>query len=145
MHKIILSFFLVFTSQLSFADSVFLKCSGVQLVLIGENIYAPKSQSDAIDFEIGVDTKTPQLFGFPTRIAPGCFEKKWVENQVEETKFQCSISSIEVSCSCDNLMSTSHLRLSRRTGSLEITSTYKKSNSTHAGKFSCVKSNAKIF
>ena len=132
-------------SQLSFAETTFLKCSGVQQVLIGENIYAPKNQSDAIDFEIGVDTKTPQLFGFPTRISPGCFEKKWVENQVEETKFECSISAIEVSCSCDNLMSSSRLRLSRRTGLFEITSTYKKSSSTHAGKFTCVKSNAKIF
>jgi hypothetical protein len=92
-----------------------------------------------------VEAKKPELYGFPTMIAPGCFEKDFVKDQVEDTKSSCSINDIQVICKCDNRMAESNLILSRRTGQFEITSTYKKTNMTMGGKFSCVKSNSKIF
>ena len=145
MKKALVFFCMCIAWQICFAEQIYLKCSGVERVLIGENIYAPNSQSDIKTFELVVDTKKPELYGFPTRIAPGCFDKSFVQDQVDETKSSCTISDIQVSCKCDNKMAESSLMLSRRTGLFEITSTYKKSNTTMGGKFSCTKSSAKIF
>ena len=145
MKKILIFFSVILGCQPALAEPTFLKCTGNQKVLIGENIYAPKSQSDVMDFELGVDTKAPELFGYPTRIAPGCFEKDVVKNQIDDTKSSCSVNNLEVSCRCENDMALSTIKASRRTGLLEVISTFKKSNMTMGGKFSCVKSNAKVF
>jgi hypothetical protein len=138
-------FVMALSWQVALANPTFLKCTGTQKVLIGENIYAPNNQSEVIEFELGVDIKVVGLFGFPTRIAPGCFEKESVTNQTEETKINCIVDDIRVSCTCSNDMAQSTLKISRRAGLFEIMSTYKKSNHTQSGKFSCIKSNAKVF
>ena len=66
MIKVIIFWVMALSWQVALANPTFLKCTGTQKVLVGENIYAPNNQSEVMEFELGIDTKLPDLFGFPT-------------------------------------------------------------------------------
>ena len=136
MNKL-LTALLLLTSLNVCAQEVYFNCSGVNKIIKGENIYAPNSQSEVKNFDLGANTKNADLYGFPVYVNIACSESS--------SKQRCSIDSIAIQCSCESDIAQSRMSLSRNTGVFKVIHTYKKSGAIQEGEYSCKKIEKKVF
>lgn len=131
MKKVIF-ILLVLCSQTSLADEIHLVCSG-SLSIIGES-----DNASAQEFEIDVDTTSGELYGFPLKLAPACGNSPDVKQQIKKGKFKFGLS-------CTSDIGYSSLLLSRQTGTLETTFTFKSNPKLFTGIYKCKKAGKPLF
>jgi hypothetical protein len=132
-----LALLLFFLTVNCYAQEISFNCSGVNKIIKGENIYAPNSQSEVKNFDLGANTKNADLFGFPVYVNVACSESS--------SKKNCSIDSMSIQCSCESDIAQSRMSLSRNTGVFKVIHTYKKSGGIQEGEYSCKKIEKKVF
>ena len=136
MNKLLASIVMLISFS-AYGQEVAFNCSGTNRILSGENIYAPKAQSDVRNFDIAVNTKEKFIYGYPVYVNLACSE--------ESSKMKCSMDSMAVQCSCESDIATSRMTLSRNTGAFKVVETYKKSGMVQEGTYACNKMTKKVF
>ena len=128
MKKIFFIFVMSF-STISHGQNITMTCSG---------IFDGQMQK----FDITVNTKNGDMYGFPNIVAVGCARLK-ADDALNDTN---SIDTNYATATCKNNIWISYLKLSRNTGNLNI-STYdiKKQKQEHDTNFQCKKLDKKVF
>jgi hypothetical protein len=85
-------------------------CKGKNYHVAGENIYAPSKSSSENNFDLVVDSKKPDLYGYPVFITM-CFEP---------ISQSCSIGEVALVCKCQSSHVESSITLSRNSGKLTV-------------------------
>jgi hypothetical protein len=112
-------------------------CKGKNYHVAGENIYAPANSSSESIFDLVVDSKNPNIYGYPNYIVMAC---------LEPTSGTCSINSIALSCECQGI-GRATIILSRNSGKLSVLQTFSKRQpeTILQGDYMCSKVTKKLF
>ena len=128
MKKYFFIFVMTF-STISHGQNITMTCSG---------LFDGQMQK----FDITVNTKNGDMYGFPNIVAVGCARLK-ADDALNDTN---SIDNNYASVSCKNNIWTSFLKLSRNSGNLNISTwDIKKQKLEHDTNFQCKKSEKKLF
>jgi hypothetical protein len=129
--------FLMSFSGFAKAELTAFTCKGKNYHVSGENIYAPANSSTETIFDLVVDTKNPNIYGYPNYIVMAC---------LEPTSGSCKINSISLTCECQGLGKAS-INLSRNSGKLSVVQTFSKKQpeTIMQGDYMCSKVTKKLF
>lgn len=117
------------------ADTAFI-CKGTKSVLMGENIYAPNKDSGKIDFDLIVNTKNTDLYGYPAHVVTAC---------IQEKKRKCTTNSLGINCECESDYGKGTVTLSRNSGKLTVIENFSKSPIIMEGIYVCERVTKKLF
>lgn len=118
-------------SNIAMAENIHLLCSGT-LSVSGDDGISPQ------EFELDIDTKSGELYGFPLKIAAGCGNTPDVKQEIKK-------GSTKFGLLCTSDMGFSSLVLSRQTGQLETTTIFSSSKKIFSGQYKCKKVGKPLF
>lgn len=111
-------------------------CKGKNYFVSGENMYAPSNSSSETTFDLVVDSKKNDIYGYPNYVVLACFEA---------TTYKCSMNAIALNCECQSNLGKASINLSRNSGKFSVIQTFLKTNSVQAGEYICTKVAKKLF
>lgn len=128
---------MAFSTGLAKAEISSFVCKGKNYFVSGENIYAPANSSSESTFDLVVDSKNPNIYGYPNYIVMAC---------LEQTRGSCSISATAMTCECQGLGKAT-ISLSRNSGKLSVLQTFTKRQpeTILQGEYMCSKVTKKLF
>jgi hypothetical protein len=128
---------LALSTGLAKAEVSTFMCKGKNYFVSGKNLYAPANSSSESTFDLIVDSKSPNIYGYPNYIVMAC---------LEPTSGSCSINSISLTCECQGLGKAT-LNLSRNSGKLSVIQTFSKQQpeTITQGEYMCSRVTKKLF
>lgn len=112
-------------------------CKGKNYFVSGDNMYSPANSSSENSFDLVVDSKNPNLYGYPNYIVTAC---------LQQTSGNCSISATALTCECQGIGKAT-ISLSRNSGKLSVLQIFSKKQpeSIYQGEYMCSKVTKKLF
>lgn len=137
MKFITMIFFLLSFAGFANAEITTFTCKGKNYHVAGENIYAPAKSSSENIFDLVVDSKKQDLYGYPVYITM-CFEP---------ISQSCVMGELALSCKCQSNHVNSSITLSRNSGKLSVIQTFYKQQpeTIMQGEYMCTKVLKKLF
>jgi hypothetical protein len=128
---------MVLSTGLAKAEISSFVCKGKNHFVSGENMYAPANSSSENTFDLVVDSKNPNIYGYPNYIVMAC---------IQQTSGSCSISTTAMTCECQGIGKAS-ISLSRNSGKLVVLQIFSKKHpeTILQGDYMCSKVSKKLF
>lgn len=132
---------MAFSTGLAKAETSSFVCTGKNYFVRGENIYAPANSSSENTFDLVVNSKNPDIYGYPKYVVMAC---------INSTSDNCSISPTALICKCQSNTGRATIDLSRNSGKLSVIQTFPQSKTLSVetvmlGEYMCSKVTKKLF